>query len=74
MNWSTENSPIDLDILNQSVVTSPIDLENPNWSAEKVSQIGSHSDMFDSEKGCLIIIKIISGQTSEGENQAKKTQ
>ena len=51
LDWSTENSPIDLEILNQSMVTSPIDLENSNWSAEKGSQNGSQSNMFDSEKG-----------------------
>ena len=51
MDWSTATSPIDSEILNQSVVNSPIDLENLNWSAEKGSQNGSQSDLFDSEKG-----------------------
>ena len=43
--------PIDSEILNQSMVTSPIDLEDSNYSMEKGSQNGSQSDLFDSEKG-----------------------
>ena len=51
LDWSTATSPTDSETLNQSVVNSPIDLENSNLSAEKGSQNGSQSDLFDSEKG-----------------------
>ena len=50
-NLSMENSPIDSEILNQSVVTSPTDLESSNWSLWKVSQKCSKYNLFDSKKG-----------------------
>ena len=52
-------SPIDSEMLNKSVVTSPIDLENSNWSKEKGSQNGSQSDMFDSSLVLLSFLKIL---------------
>ena len=51
LDWSTATSPIDSEIINQSVVTYPIDLENSNWSTENGYQNGFQSVLFDSEKG-----------------------
>ena len=51
LDWSTATFPIHSGILNQYVVTSPINLENPNRSAEKGYQNSPQSNMFDYEKG-----------------------